>query len=117
MHNVRYKTFDQLSFADILVYSKLPDHPFWSHVEKKIDFSFADKLCSVLYTGRGQHPYAPSLKLKVHLIQAYYAMSDRQTEEKIIGDLFMKRFLELPVDFFGFDHSTIGLDRTRMGTA
>jgi hypothetical protein len=116
-NHVRYKTFDQLSFADILVYSKMPDHPFWSHIEKKIDFSFADTLCAVLYSGRGQHPFAPSLKLKIHLIQAYYALSDRQTEEKIIGDLFIKRFLGLPVDFFGFDHSTIGLDRTRMGGA
>ena len=114
---VRYKTFDQLSFADILVYSKLPQHPFWSYVERKIDFSFADRLCAVLYSGKGQHPYAPSLKLKIHLVQAYYNLSDRQTEEKIIGDLFIKRFLQLPVDFIGFDHSTIGLDRSRMGTA
>jgi len=115
--HVRYKVFDQLSFADVLVYSKLPPHPFWSHVADKIDFSFADRLCAVLYTGRGQHPYAPSLKLRIHLVKAYYGLSDRQTEEKIIGDLFIKRFLDLPVDFFGFDHSTIGLDRSRMGEA
>jgi len=114
---VRFKTFDQLSFADHLVYSKLPSHPFWSRVETKIDFSFADRLCTVLYTGRGARPYAPSLKLKIHLVQAYYALSDRLVEEKIIGDLFIKRFLQLPVDFFGFDHSTIGLDRHRMGTS
>jgi hypothetical protein len=114
---VRYKEFDQISFADMMVYSKLPEHPFWSNLEKKIDFAFADKLCSVLYSGRGQRPYAPSLKLKIHLIQTYYGLSDRQVEEKIIGDLFIKRFLQLPVDFFGFDHSTIGLDRSRMGAA
>lgn len=116
-NRVRYKNFDQLSFADLLVYSKLPEHPFWSCVESKIDFSFADTLCAVLYTGMGQRPYAPSLKLKVHLIQAYYVLSDRLVEERIIGDLFIKRFLQVPVDFFGFDHSTIGLDRTRMGEA
>lgn len=114
---VRYKQLAQASFADLLVYSKLPTHPFWSHVESKIDFSFADRLCAVLYTGRGQHPYAPSLKLKVHLIQTYYNLSDRQTEEKVNGDLFIKRFLGLSVDFFGFDHSTIALDRSRMGNA
>lgn len=114
-NRIRYKTFDQVSFADMMVYSKLPAHPFWSHIESQLDFSFADKLCSVLYTGRGQRPYAPSLKLKIHLIQIYYHLSDRQTEEKIMGDLFIKRFLGLPVDFFGFDHSTIGLDRDRLG--
>jgi len=117
MTHIRYKTFDQISFADLLVYSKLPNHPFWSNIESKIDFSFADRLCAVLYTGRGQRPYAPSLKLKIHLIQGYYDLSDRQVEEKIIGDLFIKRFLGLPVDFVGFDHSTIGLDRSRMGNA
>lgn len=112
---VRYKTFDQISFTDLLVYSKLPSHPFWSVVAEKVDFTFADSLCAFLYSGRGQHPYAPSLKLKIHLVQGYYALSDRLAEEKIIGDLFIKRFLELPVEFFGFDHSTIALDRHRMG--
>lgn len=115
LNKVRYKNFDQIDFTDVLVFSKLPAHPFWSRVQEEIDFSFADRLCAVLYSGRGQRPYAPSLKLKVHLVQAYYCLSDRQVEEKIIGDLFVKRFLELPVDFIGFDHSTIGLDRNRMG--
>jgi len=113
--NIRYKTFDQISLADYMVYSKLPIHPFWSHIENQIDFLFADRLCEVLYSGRGQYPFAPSLKLKIHLVQSYYALSDRLTEEKIVGDLFIKRFLGLPVDFFGFDHSTIGLDRSRLG--
>ncbi|GAA0379627.1 transposase [Bacillus horti] len=114
-NRVRYKEFEQISFADMMVYSKLPEHPFWSLLEKKIDFTFADELCSVLYSPKGQRPYAPSLKLKVHLVQTYSDLSDRQTEEKIMSDLFIKRFLGLPVDFFGFDHSTIGLDRSRMG--
>lgn len=112
---IRYKTFDQISFTDMLVYSNLPKHPFWSPVAEKVDFTFADSLCAFLYSGRGQHPYAPSLKLKIHLVQVYYALSDRLAEEKVIGDLFIKRFLGLPVEFFGFDHSTIALDRQRMG--
>lgn len=111
---VRYKTFE-LSSMDQAVYAKLPVHPLWSHVEFKIDFSFANALCSALYTGMGPQPYPPALKLKIHLVQSYYQLSDRQTEEKIIGDLFVKRFLGVPVDFIGFDHSTIGLDRQRMG--
>ena len=114
-NHVRYKTFDQLSFADLIVYSKLPPHPFWSNVEQLVDFSFADTVCSVLYSGKGQRPYAPSLKLKIHLVQSYLGTSDRRTEEEIMANLHIKRFLQLPVDFFGFDHSTIGLDRSRMG--
>lgn len=112
---VRYKVLDQVTFADMLVYSKLPSHPFWSYVEKSIDFSFADTLCAGLYSSRGQRPYAPSLKLKVHLVQRFYNLSDRLAEEKIIGDLFIKRFLGVSVEFFGLDHSTIALDRDRLG--
>ncbi|RAV02753.1 transposase [Paenibacillus sp. YN15] len=112
---VRYKVLDQVTFADLLVYSKLPSHPFWSHVEKHIDFSFADALCACLYSPLGQRPYAPSLKLKVHLVQRFYNLSDRLVEEKIIGDLFIKRFLGVSVEFFGLDHSTIALDRDRLG--
>lgn len=116
MSRVRYKQFEQLSFSDIEVFSCLPEHPIWSRAAAEIDFSFADDICSHLYSGRGQHPYAPSLKLKLHIVQRYYTLSDREMEERVIGDLFIKRFLGLPVAFTGFDHSTLGLDRNRMGS-
>jgi hypothetical protein len=116
MVHVKYKQFDQLSFADIEVYSVLPEHPIWSRAEELLDFSFADQICAPLYASRGARPYAPSLKLKLHIVQRYYNLSDRQLEERVIGDLFIKRFLGLPVRFIGFDHSTIGLDRERMGS-
>lgn len=116
MTDVFYKQFDQLSFADFEVFSVLPDHPIWSRAEEVIDFSFADQICKSLYSSRGQRPFAPSLKLKVHIVQRYYNLSDREMEEKIMGDLFIKRFLGLPVKFTGFDHSTIGLDRDRVGS-
>ncbi len=117
LKQVRYKQFGQMSFIDTEVYSGLPEHPIWSQVAQLIDFSFADELCAPLYTTRGPRPYAPSLKLKLHIVQRYYNLSDREMEERIIGDLFIKRFLGLPVTFMGFDHSTIGLDRERMGSA
>jgi hypothetical protein len=85
-------------------------------MEKLVDFSFVDHLCQSLYSSRGPRPYAPSLKLKIHIVQKYYNLSDREMEEKILGDLFIKRFLGVPANFFGFDHSTIGLDRERMGS-
>jgi hypothetical protein len=116
MSRVQYKQFDQLSFADFEVYSNLPDHPIWSRAAEQIDFLFADDICAHLYSGRGQYPYAPSLKLKLHLVQRYYNLSDREMEERVIGDLFIKRFAGLPVAFTGFDHSTFGLDRSRMGS-
>lgn len=116
MARVTYKQFGQLSFGDLEVYSVLPEHPIWSRAAELIDFQFADVLCAPLYSTRGPRPYAPSLKLKLHLIQRYYTLSDREMEERIIGDLFIKRFLGVPVSFIGFDHSTLGLDRDRMGS-
>lgn len=116
MPQIQYKDFGQLSWEDYMVYNNLPPHPFWSLVEKHVDFSFADKLCAPLYSPRGQRPIAPSIKLKIHLIQRYYGLSDRETEMRIIGDLFLKRFLGLPVTCMSFDHSTIALDRSRMGS-
>jgi transposase len=112
---IRYKDFGQLSLADIMVYEAIPPHPFWSAVDEVIDFSFSDELCAPLYSPNGQRPYAPSLKLKVHLVQRYYDISDREMEFKIVGDIFVKRFLGLPVTHAKFDHSTIGLDRSRLG--
>lgn len=106
-----------MSFTDVEVYSVLPEHPVWSRAADLLDFSFADEICAPLYSTRGPRPYAPSLKLKLHLVQRYYNLSDREMEERVIGDLFIKRFLGLPVSFIGFDHSTIGLDRERMGSA
>lgn len=117
MSQVRYKQLDQISFADLEVYSVLPEHPVWSRAAELLDFSFADEICAPLYSTRGPKPYAPSLKLKLHLVQRYYNLSDREMEERVIGDLFIKRFLGLPVSFIGFDHSTIALDRERMGSA
>lgn len=116
MAHIRYKTFGQLTFFDHEVYSSLPPHPFWSRVEQVVDFSFADKLCAPLYSPNGQRPYAPSLKLKVHFAQRYHKYSDREMEEAILYHLHLKRFLGVPVTFNSFDHSTLGLDRDRMGS-
>lgn len=115
VNEIRYKDFGQLSLADIMVYESIPPHPFWSAVDKVVDFSFADQLFAPLYSPYGQRPYAPSLKLKIHLIQRYYDISDREMELKVIGDIFVKRFIGLPITHAKFDHSTIGLDRNRLG--
>ncbi len=117
MANIQYKTFGQLTFSDYEVFSSVPPHPFWSRVEQVIDFSFADKLCAPLYSHKGQRPYAPSLKLKIHFAQRFHNYSDREMEEAILYHIHLKRFLGVPVAFNGFDHSTLGLDRDRMGSA
>jgi hypothetical protein len=112
---IRYKTFGSLTMADVELFSSLPEHPFWSEVERHIDFSFADELCAHLYSPNGQRPFAPSLKLKVHFVQAFYQLSDREIEERMIYDIAIKQFLGVPMAFKGFDHSTIALDRNRLG--
>lgn len=116
MVHIQYKTFGQLTLSDYEVFSSVPTHPFWSRVEQVVDFSFADQLCAPLYSTKGQRPYAPSLKLKIHFVQRYHNYSDREMEEAILYHLHLKRFLGVPVSFNGFDHSTLGLDRDRMGS-
>jgi hypothetical protein len=116
MAHIQYKTFGQLTLSDYEVFSSVPPHRFWDRVEQVVDFSFADKLCAPLYSPNGQRPYAPSLKLKIHFAQRYHNYSDREMEEAILYHLHLKRFLGVPVAFNGFDHSTFGLDRGRMGS-
>ncbi|MEX2460502.1 MAG: hypothetical protein WD469_04265 [Paenibacillaceae bacterium] len=41
---IRYKDFGELTLADYEIFSKLPAHPFWSQVEKLVDFSFSHLL-------------------------------------------------------------------------
>lgn len=112
---INYKNFGHLTLADYEIFAQLPSHPFWSQVEKWIDFSFADELCAHLYSPNGQRPYAPSLKLKIHLVQVMENLSDREMEIRLMFDMAIKRFIGVPMSFTGFDHSTIGLDRERMG--
>ncbi|WP_456276374.1 transposase [Bacillus sp. AK128] len=116
MAHIQYKTFGQLTFSDYEVFSSVPPHPFWSRIDQVVDFSFADQLCAPLYSPKGQRPYAPSLKLKIHFSQRYHNYSDREMEEAILYHLHLKRFLGVPVSFTGFDHSTLGMDRDRMGS-
>lgn len=116
MAHIQYKTFGQLTFSDYEVFSSVPPHAFWNRVEQVVDFSFADELCAPLYSPNGQRPYAPSLKLKIHFAQRYHNYSDREMEEALLYHLHLKRFLGVPVAFNGFDHSTLGLDRVRMGS-
>ena len=114
---IRYKDFGALSLADYEVFSSLPEHPLWGQVGRLIDFSFADELCAHLYAPRGQRPFAPSLKLKLHLVQVMENLSDRQLELRLMFDMAIKKFIGVPLSFTGLDHSTLGLDRERMGDA
>lgn len=112
---IRYKDFGALTLADFEVFSRLPEHPLWSQVDRLVDFSFANELCAHLYSPIGQRPYAPALKLKLHLVQAMENLSDREIEVRLMFDIAIKRFVGVPLSFTGFDHSTMGLNRDRMG--
>ncbi|CAK4848262.1 unnamed protein product, partial [Aphanomyces euteiches] len=47
---------------------------------------------------------------------AFEDLSDREMELRLMFDMAIKRFVGVPMSFTGFDHSTLGLDRERMGT-
>jgi len=52
-----------------------------------------------LYSQKGQRPYAPSLKLKIHLAQRYHVTYDCELEVAILYHLQLKRFLGAPGAF------------------
>ena len=55
------------------------------------------------------------MQVKIIFLQTNYSLSDRQLEERLNFDLSWKMFVGFPAGFFGYDHSTLGLFRDRIG--
>jgi hypothetical protein len=106
---IHYKDFGALSIADHVTFSDLPEHPIWSKVERHVDFSFADRLCTHLYTPHGHRPYCPSLKLKVHLVQILEKLTTSELEMRLLFDIAIKRFVGIPISFKGCEPKALEL--------
>lgn len=55
------------------------------------------------------------MQSKVIFLQISNAISDRQLEERLRYDLSWKKFVGFSVDYFRYDHSTVGKFRERLG--
>lgn len=113
---IHYKDFGALSIADHVTFSDLPEHPIWSKVERHVDFSFVDRLCTHLYTPHGHRPYCPSLKLKVHLVQILEKLTPSELEMRLLFDMAIKRFVGIPVSYKGIEPRALMLGSSRIET-
>lgn len=102
-----YKHLGVLTITDYVTFTNLPEHPIWSKLEKHVDFTFADQLCTPLYTLHDQRPYAPSIRLKALLVQHYESLSPRELELQFSFDMAIKRFIGIPMSYRGCDYKEL----------
>ncbi len=114
--NIYYKDLGALTIEDYVIFSRLPEHPLWSHMERSIDFSFADELFSNLYTPYSKRPYAPSLLLKIHLVKTLEQLTDSEMETILMFDMAIRRFVGVPITFTGLAPATSGFEQERSCT-
>lgn len=111
----KLKNYDQGDFYSACFYSYMPKNKFLDNVDKLIDFTIFNKIFDHLYSDIGQKAFSPSMQVKIIFLQTNYSLSDRQIEERLNFDLSWKMFVGFPAGFFGYDHSTLGLFRDRIG--
>ena len=111
----KFKNYDQGDFYSAYFYSYMPNNKFLDNVDKIIDFKIFNNIFDHFYSDIGQKAFSPAMQVKVIFLQTNYALSDRQLEERLNFDLSWKKFVGLPAGFFGYDHSTLGLFRDRIG--
>ena len=115
MSKNKFKDYDQGDFYSAYLYSYMPNNKFLDNVDKLIDFTVFNNIFDHFYSDIGQKAFSPAMQVKVIFLQMNYSLSDRQLEERLNFDLSWKKFIGLPAGFFGYDHSTLGMFRDRIG--
>lgn len=115
MSKNKFKDYDQGDFYSAYLYSFMPKNKYLENVDKIVDFAIFNKIFDHLYSNIGQKAFSPSMQVKIIFLQTNYSLSDRQLEERLNFDLSWKRFVGFPAGYFGYDHSTLGLFRDRIG--
>ncbi len=108
--DLQHSLFD----ADSLPHRVSPDS-FYGRMAVVSDLLFKDADLKDLYdpdTGRPSLP--PSLMSGVLLLQFYDDVSDREAAERVLYDLRWKVALHLPLDYAGFDPSSLSYFRKRL---
>jgi len=117
MLNLKYTKPKEFSELSRQVYEKLvPKDHIFVKINEKVDLSFVNELCANLYCqDNGRPAYSPEIIFRGAIVQFYYDLSDRKTEEEITFNIIAKWFIGLEVDAQSFDHSTICKFRARLG--
>lgn len=109
------KTFNQTSFANVLVKTKEELHQTLATLLEKIDWSQFDHLLSPIHNKvQGRKSYPNLLMLKCLLLQNWHNLSDYELEKSIDDRLSFRRFIGLDYTANAPDHSSFSRFRDQL---
>lgn len=94
---------------------RVPPDSFYARLAAVCDLLFQDDDLKALYDpSNGRPSLPPSLMSGVLLLQFYEDVSDQEAAERVLYDLRWKIALHLPLDYAGFDPSSLSYFRKRL---
>ena len=94
---------------------RVPDDSFYGRMGAVSDVLFRDEDLESMYClDNGRPSLPPSLMSGVTLLQFYDDVSDREAVQRLLYDLRWKVALNLPLDYAGFDASSLCNFRKRL---
>lgn len=94
---------------------RVPDDSFYGRMGAVCDVLFRDEDLAMMYClDNGRPSLPPSLMSGVTLLQFYDDVSDREAVQRLLYDLRWKVALNLPLDYAGFDASSLCTFRKRL---
>jgi transposase len=94
---------------------RVPPDSFYARLAAVCDRLFHDDDLEALYDPQNGRPsLPPSLLSGVLLLQFYEDVSDQEAAERVLYDLRWKIALHLPLDYAGFDPSSLSVFRKRL---
>jgi transposase len=94
---------------------RVPDDSFYGRMGAVCDVLFRDEDLAMMYClDNGRPSLPPSLMSGVTLLQFYDDVSDREAVQRLLYDLRWKVALNLPLDYAGFDDSSLCNFRKRL---
>jgi IS5 family transposase len=111
-----HRSFKQLGFIDRMVGpGKSRSDEFFRAVDRVVDWKPIEERLNVIYSSRmGAPSFSPILMYKALLIQRWYNLSDPELEDALNDRKSFARFVGLPLDRAGPDHSTVSRFRTQL---
>jgi len=107
----------QFLSSNIIYDQLIDDDDVFEKILQVFDFSFIyDEVKHLYCADNGRPPYDPVRLYKATLVQRLKGLSDPEMEYVARYDIRIKHFIGIPIQDFGFDHSTLSLFRTRLGT-
>lgn len=106
----------QRSFFDAQsVPNRVPPDSFYGRMGAVSDVLFSDEDLAMMYSpDNGRPSLPPSLLSGVLLLQFYNGVSDGEAVQRLLFDLRWKVALNLPLDYAGFDPSSLTYFRKRL---